>query len=674
MNKILIVAIVLFFVAGNTQAQDYRFKKVDNIDFERLTPENEEEPDAEILYRNEEVSFSYVQDKGFIQTRSVQERIKINNDNGLEYATKKIRLYNETTLRRERLKNLRGYTYTKINDKIEEDKLRNSGEFEEEIDEYWKLSSFTMPNVRVGSVIEYEYDIESPFLAIDDVELQFEIPIRKIDVQIEMIEYFTYNLFFNPRASFVPNLERLVASDKVTTTSKSRSGGFNNEPVKTNFSSQQYEISNQILKINTENIPALKSEPMSGNISNYRSKIVFELSVVRYPNRPVEFLSVDWKAVTKSIYENEKFGKELGKSSFYEDELATALDGVVSNKEKIITIFDFVRQKVKWNGYYGILCSEGIKDTFKNGSGNVADVNLLLTSMLQSQNIEAYPLLISTKNNGIPLFPTRNGFNYVAVVVKDGERFLKLDATDRNVPIGQLPLHASNWEGRVIEENGDSYSIPLEPEDFSKEQTLYTLALTNDLKLEGTGFKRLSEYMALNYRENYINSTDNEIANYLKSDDSGLDISDIETKNVKNLDQPIDLSYHISYNNYAEQIGDKIYISPLLNESNSENPFKLSERKLPIVFSYPISTKCIVNIDIPKGFEVESMPESSQINYNDNVGFYKYIISNSNNRISVMAEFNLTALEILPSNYQTWKDFFTAVVAKDAEKIVLKKI
>lgn len=671
--KELIIGVIALFVIGST-AQDYRFKKVDDIDFERLTPENEEEPDAEILYRNEEISFSYVQDKGFIQTRSVQERIKINNDNGLEYATKKIRLYNETTLRRERLKNLRGYTYTKINDKIEEDKLRNSGEFEEEIDEYWKLSSFTMPNVRVGSVIEYEYDIESPFIAINDVKLQFEIPIRKIDVQIEMIEYFTYNLFFNPRASFVPNLERLVASDKVTTTSKSRSGGFNNEPVKTSFSSQQYEINNQILKINTENIPALKSEPMSGNISNYRSKIVFELSVVRYPNRPVEFLSVDWKAVTKSIYENEKFGKELRKSSFYEDELATVLDGVISKKEKIITIFDFVRRKVKWNGYYGILCSEGIKDTFKNGSGNVADVNLLLTSMLQSQNIEAYPLLISTKNNGIPLFPTRNGFNYVAVVVKDGERFLKLDATDRNVPIGQLPLHASNWEGRVIEENGDSYSIPLEPEDFSKEQTLYTLALTNDLKLEGTGFKRLSEYMALNYRENYINSTDNEIANYLKSDDSGLDISDIETKNVKNLDQPIDLSYHISYNNYAEQIGDKIYISPLLNESNSENPFKLSERKLPIVFSYPISTKCIVNIDIPKGFEVESMPESSQINYNDNVGFYKYIISNSNNRISVMAEFNLTALEILPSNYQTWKDFFTAVVAKDAEKIVLKKI
>ena len=142
---------------AGASGQDYRFGKVDEVDFKRLTPEDEEEPIAEVLFRKEHIYFRYVQNQGFMQYREVHERIKINKEEGLEYATEKVRLYNPNASKRERLKKLSGYTFVKKGGEIEREKLRSSGEFEEQLNEYWKLSSFTMPDAQIGSIIEYKY-------------------------------------------------------------------------------------------------------------------------------------------------------------------------------------------------------------------------------------------------------------------------------------------------------------------------------------------------------------------------------------------------------------------------------------------------------------------------------------------------------------------------------------
>jgi len=660
-KTLLFVALTLSLSA---LSQDYRFGKVEEIDFQRITPEGEEEPAAEVLYRKENIYFRYSSVNGFVQYREVHERIKINDEKGLEYATEKVRLYNKVAGKRERLKNLKGYTFSLENNKVTDVKLKNSGEFEEELNEYWLLSSFTMPNVGIGSIIEYEYTIVSPFLAIDDVVIQYDIPIRKLYLRIEMVEYFTYNVFFNPKASYVPDLTKNLTRDKITTSE----GQYGDS------SAQQYELNNQALVIDTQNIPALTAEPMVDALSNYRSKIKFELASIRYPNQPMEYFSTNWESVAKSIYENKDFGRQLERKSFYEEDLENVLKVDENAKEVVYTIYDFLKKKVKWNKYYGITCQKGVKDAYEEGSGNVADVNLLLTSMLNSQNIEAYPLLISSQDNGTPLFPTREGFDYVAVVaIIDGEQIL-LDATDDNLDIGELPYRAANWKGRAISKDGNSFWVEITPDKPSSETIISNVFLNEDMSITGKTSKRLTNYIAYNFRDTQGTRNVEEIKTYLKSDTPGLEIIDLEIKNVEQPDKPIDYSYNIKLNNSAEKIGDKIYLSPLLNEGNDENPFKLEERKLPIDLKFPIDTKTIINLSIPVGYEVVSLPESVQYNYNDQVGYYKFIVTQNANKITVMADFEMKQSTVLPSDYHMWKDFFTAIVAKDAEKIVLKKI
>jgi hypothetical protein len=63
----------------------------------------------------------------------------------------------------------------------------------------------------------------------------------------------------------------------------------------------------------------------------------------------------------------------------------------------------YVKANVIWNNY-GYSC-DGVKTAYKKIKlGNVAS-NLMLTAMLRYAGLTANPVLVSTRSNGIALFP-----------------------------------------------------------------------------------------------------------------------------------------------------------------------------------------------------------------------------------------------------------------------------
>jgi hypothetical protein len=51
-------------------------------------------------------------------------------------------------------------------------------------------------------------------------------------------------------------------------------------------------------------------------------------------------------------------------------------------------VFNHVKN-LKWNGYYGYSCNDGVKKKYKDKTGNVAEINLMLTAMLRYANLNA---------------------------------------------------------------------------------------------------------------------------------------------------------------------------------------------------------------------------------------------------------------------------------------------
>jgi hypothetical protein len=117
-----------------------------------------------------------------------------------------------------------------------------------------------------------------------------------------------------------------------------------------------------------------------------------------------------------------------------------------------------------------------------------------------------------------------------------------------------------------------------------------------------------------------------------------------------------------------------MYFSPLFFLKLTENPFKLEERNYPIDFVYPLSRKKIVNVKVPQGYIVKSIPKPLKIALPDNLGSFSFNISQVEGGLNIMTKYDIN-VAIIPSNkYAELKEFFKQRVLKETEKVVLKKI
>ena len=116
-----------------------------------------------------------------------------------------------------------------------------------------------------------------------------------------------------------------------------------------------------------------------------------------------------------------------------------------------------------------------------------------------------------------------------------------------------------------------------------------------------------------------------------------------------------------------------LYFSPLLFFETIENPFKSETRSYPIDFVYPREDKYIVNILLPKGYVIESLPEKAKIVFNGDDGVYTYIVRQNGKMIQFTMDLKLNKTLILPSEYEVFKQFYQMMIDKQAEKVVLSK-
>jgi transglutaminase-like putative cysteine protease len=135
--------------------------------------------------------------------------------------------------------------------------------------------------------------------------------------------------------------------------------------------------------------------------------IQYELASTNFPSNGIVNYSTDWESVAKTIYESEYFGREVAKTSYYEADLEELINGKVSRGERITAIFDFVKNRMNWNEKMGYYTDLGVKKAYTEKVGNVADINLMLVSMLREAQIKCNPVLVSTRSNGISVFPNR---------------------------------------------------------------------------------------------------------------------------------------------------------------------------------------------------------------------------------------------------------------------------
>lgn len=664
--------VILFFTLFSlvTFAQNFDFGKVSKEELEETFNLLDSSASAAYLYKYRKTFFEYHQEKGFELITEIHERIKIYNQEGFDYATIEVNLYKSDN-DDEEFSSLKAYTYNLVDERIVEEKLGKDGVFESELHKYSNQRKFTMPNIKPGSVIEYKYRIKSPFISnIEEFVFQNDIPIIKLEAIFEAPEYFKFKL--NPKGFlFVsPNVEE--KRDRLTFVSKTMARGFGQ--VGTTTHSENVEFTKKVSIYNLTNIPALKEESYVNNINNYRSAVKYELSYTDFPNSPLKYYSTSWEDVVKTIYQSPSFGSELDKSGYYEKEIDAIISSVSDPMQRVALIFNFIKSKMNWNGYYGYYTNDGVRKAYKDQVGNAAEINLMLTSMLRYAGLSAFPVLVSTRQNGIPLFPTREGYNYVVTYVRLVEGTILLDATNKYSAPNVLPFRTLNWQGRVMAEHGGSQLIDLYPNEISKNSMALLATLDENGNLNGSYRAIKTNHEALLYREENNNKNKKDFLDQLENKYGGIEISDFKVQNESDLSKPIIESYKFVKESQVDIIGDKLYFSPMFFLKTNENPFKLEKREFPVDFGYPSNTSYTIVVKIPEGHKVESFPEPIVLMMPDNLGVFKYNIGAKENLIQLSIESQINQPIISSVYYDALKAYFSKIVEKEAEQIVLTKI
>jgi len=671
MKKCILICLLLL-VGYSAKAQDYRYGKVSKEEVASSSYSKDSSANAVVLYREQHMSYNFSKDRGFELIEEVFERVKIYNKEGYEWATREINYY-VSNRGKESISNLKGETYNLKNGKLTSVKLDKDAIFYEEVSDFREQVKFTMPAIQDGSVIEYHYVRISPFISsVDDIPLQYSIPIEKLDFQIAVPEYYIFNAHFNPRS---------VEKYELSTHKGRGSFYFNNLQRRTkgyvvNHTSnpQKLEFITEIYEIHKDDIPALKSEPYIDYLRNYAGFLKMELSYIKYPNEPIESFTQSWENVAKKIQLHPQFGGQLEKTNYFEDDLKKVLVGKTNAEEKIPAIFEFVKSKVKWNNYISYYTNEGVKGAYKNGVGNAADINLMLTSMLRYAGLDANPVLVSTKSNGVPVYPTRDGFNYVVASVKIGDQNVLLDATDLNSVPNILPEHAQNWLGRLVRTNGSSELVNLMNTAVSKSINVLKIQFEESLEIKGNFTQIASGYLAKEFRDEHSNRSDDALRKELEKGKGNIEIVDLKLKNKNNPYDDLTEIFNFKLKNGVERINENVYIKPLFFMAQKTNPFKAEKRELPIFFKFPSVKTKTVFLQIPDNYKVESLPESKMFSLNDGQGVYKFIILQSGNFIKVTSELQMNTIVYTPNDYDSLRRFYDEMVTVNSEAIVLTKI
>jgi hypothetical protein len=651
---IFLVSILLVFkVCIIAQKEPIKFGKINDLEIQMTTYDKDTSASAVVIADFGKAEITYNENTDFQLEISRHRRIKILKNEGLEWAKGTIRLYRASSGKDENLSSIKASTYNMENGKLMETKFSKKDLVTEEESKNYILKKFAFPNVKVGSIIEYDYTCTSPFFWIlQDWYFQDEIPVIWSELRTIIPEFFDF---------------------------KKAAGGYImasiNDDSQTSFkidaSSTNY--SNYCQRIVYQDIPAFKNEKFITTPHDYYARIEFDLRSVHFPNSMIQNFSTTWEKIALNLMEDENFGLALNRHGIVK-ELSDQINQGDSVMVKINKAVQLIKAQMKWDESYGVYTRKTLREAYNKNQGNMAEVNLLLVNLLRSVGVDANPVLFSTREHGTvrPYYPMVSAFNGVLASVKINGKDILIDGTLAFYKPGELPPAYINGKGMKILDNRIEWIPLLESEQYA------TISMST-LKIEDGKVK--AEITQNNYSSSASNlrskiakqGKQQYIDDFIKKT-SDWDIKEYTIDNEGDNTKPVVEKVVVANFNQVDAGVDIIYIPSMVSAEKETNPFISDTRLYPIDFAVPVSEKNILNIAIPEGYDVEELPKDLKIMLPDNAATFIYMARKTGSNIQVSATFKITRTNYLPSEYQLLKEFYKNVVAKNGEQIVLKKI
>lgn len=502
--------------------------------------------------------------------------------------------------------------------------------------------SLTFPDITVGSIVEYKYKI-----------------MRSSDLWILQHPLYTVREFF----SFLP-----------------RHTGENFSWVSRNLKEPSPVKKAGGWELEWRNVPAFQTEAQMPPEENFKP-------TVRFFYVPAELNNQEkyWREYGKLLYDS--YEKAIGNRKEIREAAMEAIGNETDPEKKLRKLYQRAQQirnlsyerarneeerkkeKLKENANLG--------DLIKRGYGDNDDITGFFVGMARAAGFDAQMLWVSNRRNAFFSPRVLNIFSLRgrAAVVKLNGNDVYLQPGVRFCPYGLMLWANTSTEAMKFERNGSSFVL-VPPLDNTRSLTRRTVkaTLAEDGTLAGEITVEFQGEEALEHRLDAIErdeagkkkDLENEMKQWLPT---GAIVKLTSAQGWEAPDDPLIAKFDVTLPNYSSSVGKRILLPWLTFQIHEGDAFKHSERKYPVYYPYAFTEHDRMEIKLPAGYTVESMPPKQDIG----IGYARYqIVSATDGKILVLERaLALNAIMVPLAHYPELKDFMGKIRVSDEQQMVM---
>jgi hypothetical protein len=618
------------------------------LEREMMSYDKDTEAPAVVLFERGKNYFEII-DNRIRLVKEVHRKIKVFDPSKFEHAEVEIYYY-KSDKTKEKVVKLEAITHNGDHKTF----VLGQTVYDIDINENWGVKRFTFPNIKKGSILEYTYNIESPFYVnFGGWDFQGDLPKIYTEFNTEVAANYQYK-----RALFG---DQVLYINKVSI----RDNCFS---IPSSSSIADCEVALYAMK----DVPKFKEEPYMLSKQNYIARVTYELSYTIDFNGQKEMFTKNWNDVERELKHEQQIGIQLGSKTYFKNNMPANILAIEDPLEKAKSIYNFIQSTMTWNGSNGIFSDFNVKNAFEAKTGNTAEINIALINALNAADLDAVVMLLSTRDFGLPTtkYPVLTDYNYLMASLKIGDKEYHIDATDKETPFGIVPFKTLNVRGRVLDYKNDSYWSAIEPFEKNVHYINTQLTAQEDGSFKGKASEVYTGYIGVFQRKSIQKKTLDTYLNEKGSNKLDTEIENIKIENLDKNDLPLKENFEVILT--LDNNPDKVYLYPFfLDYYFSESPFKANSRDNPIDFGFPVTNTYMVSIDLNNQYKVVDLPMGKIYKLPEDKGECSIAFSEENGKVNVRLSVKLNEFRFQPEYYQYLKEFFSNLITMQSKEVIV---
>jgi hypothetical protein len=527
----------------------------------------------------------------------------------------------------------------------------------------YQAKVFTLPDVEVGSIIEYRYTH------------------RYNDHQAISPSWFIQGDLFVKQAHYVwwPTVKQLIDYKSRPINSIS---WFPILPAGAKIDSKRIPSGNGFsgdqltYELNVKDVPPIVKEEYMPPLATYSYRVLFNFTVYRSSDDYWQSEGKEWSKRSDS------FMKESGAVSAATQ---AAIAGTASSEEKLRKIYakvmtlentQFTRERSRAEG--GLVSN--VSDVLQQGRGSSTQLTELFIAMARAAGFKSYLMLVPNSSESLftPAWLSFQQFDDTIAVVNVDGKDVYLDPGWRYTPYGHLAWEHMFVEGLRQVDGGTAFA-KVSGEGYAANRTTRVANLTMDEHGQITGKIDLTYTgaEATRWRHRALSGDAESLNNSLRKSMENMVPSSLEVKvdaikNLEDYEKPLAVSYEVN-GTLGAATGKRLLMPADLFEARARKRFSQDKRETPVDFQYPESVADALRVNFQHGFEVEATPIGDKYMM-EKRALYQLSVESGPTSFTTRRNFVMGDFMFKPEEYGTLRTFYSQLETKDKENVVLKVV